>query len=91
MRFDKQPINHERLWSTANHHEGLGSCDTTTTATTDLYGLDAELQHLVAGGAGEVNMDASQRGEHQFLRQLVDQRHTQALLQVHQHLVTGDT
>ena len=58
----------------------------TPTSATDLYGLDAELQHLVAGRAGEVHVDAGQRGEHELLGQLVDQRHAQPLLQVHQHL-----
>ena len=66
--------------------KGLGQVTPPPTSATDLYGLDAELQHLVAGRAGEVDVDAGQRGEHQLLGQLVDQRHAQALLQVHQHL-----
>ena len=82
------------LGSMANRHERLGSCvsvDSVSllplyrTSVTDLYGLDAELQHLIAGRAGEVDVDAGQRGEHQLLGQLVDQRHAQPLLQVHQH------
>lgn len=55
-------------------------------STAHLDVLNAQLQHLVGSGTDEVDVDAGQRGEHELLRNFVDQRHTQTFLQVHQHL-----
>lgn len=48
--------------------------------------LDAQFQDFIGCSAGEVNIHLRQRYENKFLRNFVDQRDAQALLQVNQHL-----
>lgn len=53
---------------------------------THLDVLNAEFQHFIDSSADEVDIYTRQCSKHKLLRNLVDQRDTQAFLQVNQHL-----